>query len=189
MVAMAAGAGVKRVLVHAFLDGRDTPPKSAAASIRFMDDECAKHSAARIATVIGRYYAMDRDKRWERVRAGLRRWSTGERRSRRRARWRRSTRRYARGESDEFVQPTAVTGPDGRAGAMDDGDVVVFMNFRADRARQITRALHRPRVRRLSARARCRSSPRTCASRVYGDEFARLPVAFGPQSVDNGLGA
>ena len=64
---MAAARGVTRVLVHAFLDGRDTPPKSAAASIRFMEAVCAKHPGARIATVTGRYYAMDRDRRWERV--------------------------------------------------------------------------------------------------------------------------
>ena len=67
LVDMAAAAGVGRIAVHAFLDGRDTPPRSAAASIRFMDGVCAKARVARIASIVGRYYAMDRDKRWDRV--------------------------------------------------------------------------------------------------------------------------
>ena len=67
MVALAAAGGVPRIHVHAFLDGRDTPPRSAAASLAFMEDVCARHPGAGIASVVGRYYAMDRDQRWERV--------------------------------------------------------------------------------------------------------------------------
>ena len=188
MVAMAAGAGVARVLVHAFLDGRDTPPKSAAASIAFMEAECARHAGARIASVIGRYYAMDRDTRWERVEPA---WATlveGRAPYTSASAGAALEAAYARGETDEFVKATAVLDSQGRVATMDDGDVVVFMNFRADRARQITRALTdpsfegfaRPRVPKLAAYV--------CLTR-YGDEFARLPVAFGPQSVDNGFGA
>ena len=107
-------------VVHAFLDGRDTPPKSAAASIRFMDGECAKHPAARIATVIGRYYAMDRDKRWERVQPAFATLVDGRAPFTAPSAMAALDAAYARGESDEFVQATAVTGPDGRAAAMDD---------------------------------------------------------------------
>ena len=69
LVGMASAAGVTRILVHAFLDGRDTPPRSAAASLAFMDGVCAKTAGARIASIVGRYYAMDRDQRWDRVAA------------------------------------------------------------------------------------------------------------------------
>ena len=188
MVAMAAGAGVKRVLVHAFLDGRDTPPKSAAASIRFMDGECAKYPAARIATVIGRYYAMDRDKRWERVQPAFATLVDGRAPFTAPSAMAALDAAYARGESDEFVRATAVTGPDGRTATMDDGDVVVFMNFRADRARQITRALTDPAFDGFPRARLPKLAAYVCLTR-YGDEFAHLPVAFGPQSVDNGLGA
>ncbi|MEP7330383.1 MAG: 2,3-bisphosphoglycerate-independent phosphoglycerate mutase, partial [Betaproteobacteria bacterium] len=67
MVALAASAGVSRIFVHAFLDGRDTPPRSAAASLAFMDATCAAHRGARIASIVGRYFAMDRDQRWDRL--------------------------------------------------------------------------------------------------------------------------
>src|SRR6478609_2145150 len=187
MVEMAASAGVRQVVVHAFLDGRDTPPRSALASIAFMDGVCARYPSARIASLCGRYFAMDRDRRWERVapayalivdgvavhteasaRAGL-------------------EAAYARGESDEFVAATATTDPRGATTRIEDGDVVVFMNFRADRARELTRALTdrgfdgfaRQRVPRL-ARFVCLTS--------YGDELRALPVAFAPQVISNGFG-
>jgi 2,3-bisphosphoglycerate-independent phosphoglycerate mutase len=149
---------------------------------------CSKHAGARIATVTGRYYAMDRDQRWERVEVAYHALVDG------RAPFTASSAQealdaaYARGETDEFVKPTAVLGPQRRAATMDDGDVVVFMNFRADRARQITRALTDPGFAAF-ARARLPAlAAYVCLTR-YGDEFARLPVAFGPQSVDNGFGA
>ncbi|CAG0965049.1 2,3-bisphosphoglycerate-independent phosphoglycerate mutase [Burkholderiales bacterium] len=188
MVAMAADAGVGRVLVHAFLDGRDTPPKSAAPSIAFMDGVCAKHAGARIASVTGRYYAMDRDQRWERVQPAFETLVDGRALHTAPSAMAALDAAYARGETDEFVKPTAVPGPDGRPATMDDGDVVVFMNFRADRARQITRALTDPA---FDAFPRARApalAAYVCLTR-YGDEFARLPVAFGPQTVDNGFGA
>ncbi len=188
MVAMAAAAGVKRVLVHAFLDGRDTPPKSAAASIRTMEDECAKHPGARIATVIGRYYAMDRDKRWERVRPAFETLVDGRSPFTAASAMAALEAAYARGETDEFVQATAIAGPDGRAATMEDGDVAVFMNFRADRARQITRALTDPAFDGFPRARVPKLAAYVCLTR-YGDEFAHLPVAFGPQSVDNGFGA
>ena len=187
LVALAAAAGVERILVHAFLDGRDTPPRSAAKSLDFMSEVCAQHRGARVASLVGRYYAMDRDQRWDRVSLAYRLLVDG------RAPFTAPTAQaaldaaYARGESDEFVQATAILDHDGRAATMADGDVVVFMNFRADRARQITRALTDPaftafpraRVPRLAAYV-CLTS--------YGDEFARLPVAFAPQTIHNSFG-
>jgi 2,3-bisphosphoglycerate-independent phosphoglycerate mutase len=185
MVDMAAAGGA-RVAVHAFLDGRDTPPRSALESLRSMDAVCGRHRDARIASICGRYYAMDRDQRWERVAPAYALLVDGA------AAFEAATAEaglaaaYGRGESDEFVRPTAIV--DARDPTrMADGDVVVFMNFRADRAREMTRALTdaafngfpRARVPRL-ARFVCLTS--------YGDEFRELDVAFAPQTVANSFG-
>jgi 2,3-bisphosphoglycerate-independent phosphoglycerate mutase len=187
MVTLAAQAGVARIYVHAFLDGRDTPPRSAAASLASMDEVCARHPGARIASVIGRYYAMDRDQRWERIAPAYGLIVDGLAPSRAHSAQAALEAAYARGENDEFVQATAIVDADGSAVAMADGDVVINMNFRADRAREITRALtdpaftgfERARVPRLSAYV-CLTS--------YGEEFAHLPVAFAPQVIENGFG-
>jgi 2,3-bisphosphoglycerate-independent phosphoglycerate mutase len=187
MVDMAASGGAPRVAVHAFLDGRDTPPRSAAASLDYMAGVCARLPRARIATICGRYYAMDRDQRWERVQPAYELIVDGK------APFRAATAQegleaaYARGVSDEFVPATAIVDAHGRPTRMQDGDVVVFMNFRADRAREMTRALTdpgfagfvRPRVPRL-ARFVCLTN--------YGDEFRHLAVAFAPQTITNGFG-
>jgi len=187
MVALAAAGGAPRVAVHAFLDGRDTPPKSAAASLAFMGDVCARHPGARIASIVGRYYAMDRDQRWERVRPaydlvvdGRAPFSAADAQAALAA-------AYARGETDEFVQATAIVDAAGRPATMADGDVVVFMNFRADRTRELTRALTDAAFAGF-ARARVPQLARYVCLTHYGDEFAHLPVAFGAQSVANGFG-
>ena len=188
MVDLAAASGVSRVRVHAFLDGRDTPPKSATPSIAFMDGVCARHPGARIATVTGRYYAMDRDQRWERVQPAYETLVDGHAPFRAPSAPAALEAAYQRGETDEFVKPTAVLDADGGAATMDDGDVVVFMNFRADRARQITRALTDPAFAGFPRARVPQFAAFVCLTR-YGDEFARLPVAFGPQTVDNGFGS
>ena len=187
MVDLAAEGGVTRIAVHAFLDGRDTPPRSAAASLRFMHDACARHRGARIVDIVGRYFAMDRDKRWDRVaRAyalvvdGKAPFSAPDAQAALEA-------AYARGESDEFVQPTVVVGPGEAPARMEDGDVAVFMNFRADRARELTRALTDPAFDGF-VRDRVPKLARYVCLTSYGDELAHLPVAFPPQSVGNGFG-
>ncbi|MEP7182835.1 MAG: 2,3-bisphosphoglycerate-independent phosphoglycerate mutase [Betaproteobacteria bacterium] len=187
MVALAADGGVPRVAVQAFLDGRDTPPKSAAASLAYMEGVCARHPGARIASIVGRYYAMDRDQRWERVKAAYDLVVDG------RAAHSAATPQaaldaaYARGETDEFVHATAVLDAAGRPTTMADGDVVVFMNFRADRTRELTRALTDPAFSGFP-RDRVPKLARYVCLTHYGDEFVRLPVAFGAQSVANGFG-
>jgi 2,3-bisphosphoglycerate-independent phosphoglycerate mutase len=183
----AAGAAAPPVRVHAFLDGRDTPPRSAGASLAYMAGVCAKHRDASIASLCGRYYAMDRDQRWERTAAAYALLVDG------RAPYTAADPQaglaaaYARGESDEFVAPTALLGADGSPTVMADGDVVVFMNFRADRARQITRALTDPAFEGF-ARERVPSLGVFACLTRYGDDFAHLPVAFAPQSIHNGFG-
>ncbi|HVQ21864.1 MAG TPA: 2,3-bisphosphoglycerate-independent phosphoglycerate mutase, partial [Candidatus Saccharimonadia bacterium] len=135
---MAHELGVRDVVVHGLLDGRDTPPRSAAGYLVDLESRLERaHPGARIATVGGRYYAMDRDERWDRVRRGydaivhgigLQAGSASAA----------IAAAYARDEDDEFVQPSVIAGVDGR---LRDGDVVVHCNFRADRARQLIHAL------------------------------------------------
>ena len=140
LVEEAVRKGLRQIYVHAFLDGRDTPPRSAMASIEAMDDLLRRLECGRIASIVGRYYAMDRDKRWDRLERAYGLLAAGEAPFHATSAADGLQAAYDRDESDEFVQPTAVHA-EGEAPVMiDDGDVVVFMNFRADRARQLTRA-------------------------------------------------
>jgi 2,3-bisphosphoglycerate-independent phosphoglycerate mutase len=141
LVELAARLDVPEVRVHALLDGRDTPPRSALAFVSDLERRLAEaHPDARIATVGGRYFAMDRDRRWERVAQGYGAivHGSGERATSATAAIEAA---YARGENDEFVSPTVIEGVDG---LVRDGDPVVHANFRADRARQLTHALGDP---------------------------------------------
>ena len=129
-----------RVLVHAFVDGRDTPPRSAPGYLRTLEDAVVRLGVGRIATVTGRYFAMDRDNRWERVRRAYELFTEAKgERARTAAEAIQSA--YGRGETDEFVSPTVITSPvNGRGSVISDGDAVIVFNYRADRGRQIVRA-------------------------------------------------
>jgi 2,3-bisphosphoglycerate-independent phosphoglycerate mutase len=181
MLELARREGVPRVAVHAFLDGRDTPPKSAEPSLRALQDLCATLGNAHIASVSGRYYAMDRDKRWDRVRLA---WDAiVEAKSEYRAATGVAALEdaYARGENDEFVLPTVIEG----AQPMADGDAVVFMNFRADRARQLSAAFVSPAFDGFEARV-----PKLARYVCLTEYDAKLPapVAFGPDDLRETFG-
>jgi 2,3-bisphosphoglycerate-independent phosphoglycerate mutase len=136
--ALAHQLGATDVVVHAMLDGRDTPPRSALDFLADLEGRLRQaHPGARIATVGGRYYAMDRDKRWERTAAGYQAMVAGEGLSATSAA-QAIRAAYGRGEDDEFVRPSVVEGVDGR---IRDGDAVIHCAFRADRARQLVHAL------------------------------------------------
>jgi 2,3-bisphosphoglycerate-independent phosphoglycerate mutase len=138
IVELAARRGVPSVRLHALLDGRDTPPSSARGYLAALEPRLAAlHPDARIATVGGRYWAMDRDQRWDRVEAGYDAIVHGEAAHRALSVDAAIAAAYARGETDEFVVPTTV----GDALPLADGGVIVHANFRADRARQLTHAL------------------------------------------------
>jgi 2,3-bisphosphoglycerate-independent phosphoglycerate mutase len=141
LLELARRRAVPRVGVHVFTDGRDTPPRSALDYVGRLEQALAA-SGGRIATVSGRYYAMDRDTRWDRVARAYDAVARGRGLSATSAREAIEA-AYARGEGDEFIQPTVIGDPDAPAG-MRDGDAAVFFNFRADRARQLTRALTDP---------------------------------------------
>lgn len=178
LLRMAKEHEVRRVYVHCFLDGRDTPPSSAEKYVAAMQEKCREIGVGEIATVVGRYYAMDRDKRWERIERAYRMLvhGEGERATDPIAAIRRS---YERGVTDEFVEPIVLTREDGvPVATMQDGDSVIFINFRADRARQITSALAVPGFDDFPTPNR----PHThyvCFA-VYDKNYP-LPVAFPPE--------
>lgn len=140
LIRIAASRGAKRIFVHAFLDGRDVPPHSGLGFVEKLEDVLAEVGVGRIATVMGRYYAMDRDKRWERVEQAWRAMTLGVGVHAPSASSAVSV-SYESGVSDEFVEPTVVCDGEVPIGTVADGDALVFFNFRPDRAREITRAL------------------------------------------------
>ena len=181
LAALAARQGVPEVRVHALLDGRDTPPRSARAvrgGPRGADSRAA-HPDARIATVGGRYCAMDRDQRWDRTKRGYDAivHGVGEHAPSALAA---IDAAYARGENDEFVRPTVIDGVDGR---VRDGDPIVHANFRADRARQLTHALADGATSPPSTGPRPARVPRDLLVVTMTEYEAGLPVevAFPPE--------
>jgi 2,3-bisphosphoglycerate-independent phosphoglycerate mutase len=187
MLEMAARGGVKNLYLHAFLDGRDTPPKSARTSLEAADAKFAALGVGRTASICGRYYAMDRDKRWERVKTAYDLLVAGRGEFIAPSAVEGLEMAYGRGESDEFVKATAIV-PEGSAPVtINDGDAVVFMNFRADRARQLTSALTDPEFAGFE-RSRQPRLGYYCTLTSYGEDYAHIPAAFAPQSVANGFG-
>ncbi|MGB5715550.1 MAG: 2,3-bisphosphoglycerate-independent phosphoglycerate mutase [Gammaproteobacteria bacterium] len=139
MVELALQRGAKKVYLHAFLDGRDTSPRSAAASIESTQQLFETLGAGRFASIIGRYYAMDRDHRWPRIQAAYDLITRGKAEFQALDATSALQMAYARDEGDEFVKATAIVPEGSQPVTVEDGDVIVFMNFRSDRARQITR--------------------------------------------------
>ena len=185
MAKLAVERGARRVYLHAFLDGRDTPPKSAAASLHAMHETFTKLGSGRIASIIGRYYAMDRDHRWPRIQAAYDLMTQGKG-YRAPDALNALDMAYARGESDEFVQATAIVPPGESPMTIEDGDSVIFMNFRSDRARQITRSFieedfsgfHRDVIPKLSS----------FVSLTEYNEHFHIPVAYPPERLRNTFG-
>jgi len=180
MIELARREGVADIAVHAFLDGRDTPPRSAGPSLERLQALCADGDV-RIATVIGRYYAMDRDKRWDRVERAWKAIVEADADDVASDAITALEAAYGRGENDEFVLPTVINGHR----PMRDGDAVVFMNFRADRARQLAAAFVDPAfdgfARRVPALSRF-----VCLTEY--DARLPAPVAFAPEDLRNTLG-
>ncbi|GAA0710476.1 2,3-bisphosphoglycerate-independent phosphoglycerate mutase [Dokdonella soli] len=185
---LAEQRGVTRVAIHAFLDGRDTPPRSAEPSLRALDARCRMFDGARIATVSGRYYAMDRDQRWDRVKLAYTAIADAQAEFHADDALAALQDAYARGENDEFVKPTVIDSIEAGAGArVEDGDAVIFMNFRADRAREISHAFvdadfsgfQRSRAIELGA---------FVTLTEYEKGLAASAIAFPPQSMRNTLG-
>ena len=183
---LAAKRGATHVYLHAFLDGRDTPPRSAGPSLERARALCEELGCGRVASITGRYYAMDRDQRWDRIERAYRLLTEGEAPHTATDPLAALAAAYERDENDEFVLPTRV-GSDGEPAArVQDGDAVLFMNFRADRARQLTRAF----VDRDFSGFQRRVVP-VLSDFVTTTEYAAdidADCAFPPESLQNVLG-
>ena len=186
MMDLAAKRGATQIYLHAFLDGRDRPPKSAADSILEAQVKVAATGAGRIASLIGRYFAMDRNHDWSRTQEAYDLIAHGLARFRSTDPFIALDTAYARGETDEFVQATAIVPANGDAVTVADGDVVLFMNFRADRARQLTRAFIEPDFDRFE-RGRTPALGAYVSLTRYHADF-HIPCAYPPERLHNVLG-
>lgn len=186
LIDMAGRYGLDRVFVHPILDGRDTSPDSGVGYIRQLQDYLKDYPFAEIATVCGRYYAMDRDTRWDRTEKAYDLYTQGK--------GRKETdpveavkNAYSRQETDEFVEPVFIAGQNGDpVGIVNHGDGIIFFNFRPDRARQITRAFTEEEFKGFSRKKTPQLSGYVCMT-LYDESFD-LPVAFGPVHLENILG-
>ncbi len=186
MAELAVKQEAPEVYVHAFLDGRDTAPKSAESSIKLMQDKFAELGKGRIASIIGRYYAMDRDHRWPRIKEAYDLIAHGESQFQSDDAMTALKMAYERGESDEFVKSTAIV-PAGRpAVKIEDGDILIFMNFRSDRARQITRPFIEPDFSEFE-RNRVPKLGTFVSLTEYKADFD-APVAYPPDRLNNVFG-
>jgi 2,3-bisphosphoglycerate-independent phosphoglycerate mutase len=144
LIELAAKLKVPSLYLHPFLDGRDTPPRSAMASLEALEATCHHWKCGQIVSLIGRYYAMDRDNRWDRIQKTYDLLVQGKAAYQAADAKQALQLAYARGENDEFVQATAIHAPHEKPVGIHDGDIVIFMNFRADRARELTQAFIDP---------------------------------------------
>jgi 2,3-bisphosphoglycerate-independent phosphoglycerate mutase len=139
MIDLAYQRGAKKIYLHAFLDGRDTPPRSAKASLEKVEAKFKQIGVGQVASIIGRYFAMDRDQRWDRIESAYNLIVSAQANYCYENSLLALDSAYLREENDEFVQASAINDRQGNAITVNDGDAVIFMNFRADRARQFTR--------------------------------------------------
>ncbi|MGA6926456.1 MAG: 2,3-bisphosphoglycerate-independent phosphoglycerate mutase [Desulfosarcina sp.] len=186
LLEMARKKNLSRVFVHAILDGRDTSPNGGAGYMKQLQDHIRNLGGGKVASICGRYYAMDRDKRWDRVEMAYRLYTGGDGRHATDP-VAAVTDAYRRGETDEFVKPIAVVGEDGLpVGTVTDGDGIIFFNFRADRARQITRAFTEKGFEGFERRTTPELSG--YVGMTLYDEHFDLPMAFEPLHLDMILG-
>ncbi|MDH5377294.1 MAG: 2,3-bisphosphoglycerate-independent phosphoglycerate mutase, partial [Gammaproteobacteria bacterium] len=186
MIEMAVREGAEKIYLHAFVDGRDAPPISAKPSIEKVEELFAQLGKGKIASIIGRYYPMDRDNRWPRVEAAYNLIANGRSEFTASSALQAIDAAYERGETDEFVRATAITSGDGQVVTMQDGDAVVIMNFRSDRARQITRPFIEDGFSEFPINRKLNLSGFATLTR-YHEEFNNA-VAFPPERLSNVFG-
>ncbi|WP_104400079.1 2,3-bisphosphoglycerate-independent phosphoglycerate mutase [Vibrio penaeicida] len=183
-VKMAAARGAEKIYLHCFLDGRDTPPRSAENSLKRFDDLFAELGKGRVASLVGRYFAMDRDNNWDRVQVAYELLTEAKAEFTYNSAVEGLEAAYARDENDEFVKATVLQTEGQEDASIQDGDAVIFMNYRADRARQITRTF-------VTDFAGFERNVFPSAEFVMLTQYAAdipLATAFPPASLDNTLG-
>ncbi|MDP4152421.1 MAG: 2,3-bisphosphoglycerate-independent phosphoglycerate mutase [Bacillota bacterium] len=182
LLEMAKSQGVSKVYVHAFLDGRDVPPQSGADYVKELQDKMSEIGVGKIATVSGRYYAMDRDNRWERVTKAYSALVYGEGVQNNNA-YEAVLDSYKNEVTDEFVVPVVCD----KEGTIKHDDSVIFYNFRPDRAREITRTIVDPDFKGFDRKSGCISPLFVCFTQ-YDATMPGVSVAFKPQSLSNTFG-
>ncbi|MGH9435074.1 MAG: 2,3-bisphosphoglycerate-independent phosphoglycerate mutase [Terriglobia bacterium] len=183
LLRMAKEQGVEHVFVHAFMDGRDTAPTNGANYLAALQQKMRETGVGTIATITGRYYAMDRDNRWDRIQKGYDAMVNGEGHAATNA-VEAVKSFYNQGITDEFMPAIVLTQPDGRpVGKIHSGDAVMFFNFRADRARQTTRALTQPSLNTFARRNFPENLHYLCMTRY--DRTLTLPYVFSPQELSH----
>ncbi len=182
LIKFAAKQGLKNVYLHAFLDGRDTPPKSAKKYLTILEDELKKYKLPPVASVMGRYYAMDRDNRWERIKKAYDCLLMGLG-NRAKTAVEAVEESYKNDVTDEFIEPTVIGSADSR---IKTNDAIIFYNFRPDRAREISKAIMFTDFNGFERDEIANNICYTTMTRY--DETFPFPVAFEPQSLKNILG-
>ncbi|MCK7551121.1 2,3-bisphosphoglycerate-independent phosphoglycerate mutase [Marinobacter goseongensis] len=183
---MAAARGAKEVYIHAFLDGRDMPPRSAKPSLEKASAKLKSLGVGRVASIVGRYYAMDRDNRWDRVEAAYNLMTQGDGEFVAADPMSALEQAYERGENDEFVKPTRIHSAGEPEGTINDGDAVLFMNFRADRAREMTRTFVDKQFDGFDRRKHPELADFVMLTEYAAD--IRTACAYPPEHLSNGLG-
>lgn len=186
LLKLAKQEGLEKVFIHAFTDGRDTPPQDGIKYISQLEDKISEIGVGKIASVSGRFYAMDRDKRWDRVQSAYEAMTEvsfpGENSASKIVQ-----KSYEDGKGDEFIIPKVVLDESGKSlGSVKDDDGIIFFNFRADRAREITQALTQENFDGFERNTFSKLSGFVCMA-PYSEEF-NLPVAFYPNYPEQTLG-
>ena len=186
LLELAKRNGLEKVYVHCFLDGRDTPPESGKEFVTELEAKMAELGTGKVASVMGRYYAMDRDKRWDRVELAYKALTKGEGNTAVSA-TEGIQASYDAGKSDEFVVPFVVTENGKALATINDGDSVIFFNFRPDRAREITRTFVDPDFDGFERKNGFFKLYYVCMTQ-YDAEMPNVEVAFGPETLVNTFG-
>lgn len=186
LMRLAKEKGVNTVYLHAFLDGRDTPPRSAENSLATAESLFQSLGNGRVASIIGRYYAMDRDQRWDRVEKAYNLVVDGEGQYQAPSAVDGLKAAYERDENDEFVSSTSIVDAAGNGAKIQDGDAVVFMNFRADRARQFTRTFVEPTFNCFKKKRAPKLTDFVMLTEYAAD--IKTSCAFPPEALENVLG-
>ncbi len=186
MLELAAKRGAKKLYLHAFLDGRDCPPRSAAPSIAKAEEKFKALGVGRIASVCGRFFALDRDNRWDRVQASYDLMTQAKGLFTASSAQAALDAAYTRDENDEFVKATAILDANGEGTSIEDGDSVIFMNFRPDRAREITKAFVDPDFDGFERHAQPQLAEFVMTTEYASDIDA--PCAYPPEDMVNSFG-
>jgi 2,3-bisphosphoglycerate-independent phosphoglycerate mutase len=189
LIDMAKENHIENLFIHPILDGRDTSPKSGINYVRQLQNHLKKAKSGKIATIVGRYWAMDRDTRWDRVEKAYNLYTDAQG-TIEQSPVKAVQKAYDSGKTDEFIEPVFISddkkSKSSPQGIIEDGDGIIFFNFRADRAKEITRAFMENDFIEFKRNRKQKLSEFVCMTRY--DENFDLPVAFGPQHLDNILG-